>query len=55
LASRQATLQSLEAQQRGLNDQVALSTLSASFTMEPVIVEQEDSVPRNFIDGLVAG
>ena len=55
LASRQATLQSLEAQKRGLDDQVAMSTLHVSFTTEPVIVEEEDEGPKNFVDGLIAG
>ncbi len=55
LASRQATLQSLEAQKRGLDDQVSMSTLNVSFTTEPVIVEEEDDSPKNFVDGLIAG
>ena len=55
LASRQATLQSLDAHKRGLDDQVSMSTLMVSFTTEPVIVDDEDDSPKNFIDGLVAG
>jgi len=55
LASRQATLQSLEAQKRGLDDQVAMSTLNVSFTTEPIVVEEEDDSPKNFVDGLKAG
>lgn len=53
LASRQAELESLEAEQRGLNDQVSLSTIKLSLTTVPVVVE-EDS-PSNFFDGLAAG
>ncbi len=55
LASRQATLQSLEAQKRGLDDQVSMSTLNVSFTTEPIVVEEEDDSPKNFVDGLIAG
>jgi len=55
LASRQATLQSLEAQKRGLDDQVSMSTLMVSFTTEPIVVEEDEDAPGNFIDGLVAG
>jgi len=53
LASRQAELESLEAEQRGLNDQVSLSTITLSLTTVPVVVV-EDS-PSNFFDGLAAG
>ena len=55
LASRQATLQSLEAQKRGLDDQVSMSTLNVSFTTEPIVVEEEDDSPKNFVDGLKSG
>ena len=48
-------MQSLEAQKRGLDDQVSMSTLNVSFTTEPVIVEEEDDSPKNFVDGLIAG
>ncbi|WP_159451275.1 DUF4349 domain-containing protein [Demequina sp. NBRC 110054] len=54
LASRQAELQSLEAQQRGLGDQVSLSTIDLSLTTEPIVIIEEES-PSNFWDGLVAG
>jgi len=54
LASRQADLESLEAQQRGLADQVSLSTITLSLTTEPVAIEEDES-PATFIDGLLAG
>lgn len=54
LAGRQGQLQSLEAQQRGLGDQVSLATIELSLTTEPVVVVDEDS-PSNFWDGLVSG
>lgn len=53
LASRQADLESLEAQQRGLGDQVALSTIELSLTTVPVAIEDES--PSTFFDGLAAG
>lgn len=53
LDQRQANLESLEAQQRGLNDQVSMSTIELSLTTEPVIVV--DDSPRSFWDGLVTG
>lgn len=55
LSSRQAQLQSLEAQQRGLNDQVSLSTIYLSLTTEPVVVVVDDDTPSNFWEGLVDG
>lgn len=55
LAARQAQLQSLEAQQRGLDDQVSLSTIDLSLTTEPVEVVEEDDSPKSFWDGLVSG
>ncbi|WNM24214.1 DUF4349 domain-containing protein [Demequina capsici] len=55
LASRQAELQSLEAQQRGLSDQVALSTIELSLTTEPVDAIIIDDSPSNFWDGIVSG
>ncbi|MCB2411625.1 DUF4349 domain-containing protein [Demequina sp. TTPB684] len=56
LAARQAQLQSLEAQQRGLDDQVSLSTIDLSLTTEPIeVVEEEDDSPKSFWDGLVSG
>ncbi|MFV0286474.1 MAG: DUF4349 domain-containing protein, partial [Demequina sp.] len=53
LDGRQAELESLEARQRGLNDQVAMSTIELSLTTEPV-VEVDDS-PASFLDGLESG
>lgn len=54
LANRQAELESLEARQRGLDDQVSMSTIYLSLTTEPVVIVDEDS-PDSFWDGLVAG
>lgn len=53
LAGRQAELQSLEAQQRGLDDQVSMSTIDLSLTTEPVVMV--DDSPETFWDGLVSG
>ncbi|WP_062306087.1 DUF4349 domain-containing protein [Demequina subtropica] len=53
LDSRQAELESLEARQRGLDDQVSMSTIDLSLTTEPV-VEVDDS-PRSFWSGLESG
>ncbi len=53
LARRQAELQSLEARQRGLDDQVSMSTIDLSLTTEPVVVV--DDSPETFWDGLVSG
>jgi len=55
LDGRQAELQSLEAQQRGLNDQVSMSTIDLSLTTEPVVIVIEDDSPATFWDGLVSG
>ena len=55
LASRQAELQSLEAQQRGLHDQVSMSTIDLSLTTVPVVVAEVDNSPHNFWDGLTSG
>ncbi len=56
LAGRQAELEALEARQRGLGDQVALSTIDLSLTTEPIEVEEEEDEPRpNFMDGLSTG
>lgn len=55
LAGRQAELESLEAQQRGLEDQVSMSTITLSLTTEPVVIVVEDTSPDSFWDGLVAG
>ncbi|WP_159449096.1 DUF4349 domain-containing protein [Demequina sp. NBRC 110055] len=53
LDNRQAELESLQARERGLSDQVALSTIELSLTTEPV-VDVDDS-PASFWDGLVSG
>jgi hypothetical protein len=53
LASRQAELQSLEAQQRGLHDQVSMSTIDLSLTTKPVVIV--DDSPQTFWDGLASG
>lgn len=55
LSRRQAELESLEAQQRGLKDQVAMSTIDLSLTTEPVENVEKDDSPDSFWDGLVAG
>lgn len=55
LSMRQAELESLQAQQRGLKDQVSLSTITLSLTTEPVVVVEEDDSPSNFWEGLVEG
>ncbi|WP_062464156.1 DUF4349 domain-containing protein [Demequina soli] len=53
LDDRQARLESLEARQRGLADQVAMSTIDLSLTTEPVVLV--DDSPRSFWGGLVSG
>ncbi|WP_430867810.1 DUF4349 domain-containing protein [Demequina aurantiaca] len=53
LDRRQAELEGLEARQRGLEDQVSMSTIALSLTTEPVVVV--DDAPETFWDGLVAG
>lgn len=53
LDGRQAELQSLEAQQRGLDDQVSMSTIGLSLTTEPVVIV--DDSPETFWGGLVSG
>lgn len=55
LASRQAQLESLEARQRGLNDQVSMSTIDLSLTTEPMEIEEEKPEPLTFLDGLESG
>ncbi|WP_083883722.1 DUF4349 domain-containing protein [Nocardia higoensis] len=52
LSSRQGELDSLTAQQRRLDDQVALSTLTISITAPG---NGSGAGPDNFLDGLVAG
>lgn len=53
LDSRQAELESLEARQRGLSDQVSMSTIDLSLTTEPVVIIKDN--PKTFWDGVVAG
>jgi hypothetical protein len=53
LDRRQAELESLEAHQRGLNDQVSMSTIELSLTTEPVVIV--DDAPETFWDGLETG
>lgn len=53
LAGRQAELESLEARQRGLDDQVSMSTIDLSLTTEPVVIV--DDSPRTFWGGLESG
>ncbi len=53
LDGRQAELQSLEARQRGLNDQVSMSTIGLSLTTEPVVII--DDAPETFWDALESG
>ncbi|WP_291378030.1 DUF4349 domain-containing protein [Demequina sp.] len=54
LDGRQAELESLEAHQRGLNDQVSMSTIDLSLTTEPVVIVEDDG-PETFWDGLTSG
>ncbi|WP_296667814.1 DUF4349 domain-containing protein [Demequina sp.] len=53
LDSRQAQLESLEARQRGLDDQVSMSTIALSLTTEPVVIV--DDAPQTFLGGLESG
>ncbi len=53
LDGRQARLESLEARQRGLDDQVSMSRIDLSLTTEPVVIV--DDAPESFWDGLVSG
>lgn len=55
LDGRQAELQGLEARQRGLDDQVSMSTIDLSLTTEPVVIVAVDDSPETFWDGLVSG
>ncbi|MFX0580461.1 DUF4349 domain-containing protein [Nocardia nepalensis] len=52
LSSRQGELDSLTAQKRRLDDQVALSTLTIDITTED---KKSDEGPTNFWDGIVSG
>ncbi len=53
LDGRQARLESLEARQRGLDDQVSMSTIDLSLTTEPIVIV--DDAPRSFWGGLESG
>ncbi|WP_052405571.1 DUF4349 domain-containing protein [Demequina mangrovi] len=53
LDSRQSQLESLEARQRGLDDQVSMSTIDLSLTTEPVVIV--DDSPHTFGTGLASG
>lgn len=55
LTTRQAELDSLEAQRAWLSDQVSMSTLTVSFTSEPVRGEASGSVWRQSWDTFVSG
>ena len=55
LSTRQAELDSLEAQRTWLSDQVSMSTLTVSFTSEPVRGEASGSVWRQSWDAFVSG
>lgn len=54
LSYRQSRLESLEARQRGLDDQVSMSTIDLSLTTEPVVIVDEEG-PQDFWEGLVSG
>lgn len=53
LSSRQAELESLQAQQRALGDKVALSTITLRLVSEPLPPEEDE--PNTFFTGLTAG
>jgi len=55
LDRRQAQLESLEARQRGLDDQVSMSTIDLSLTTEPVVVIIEEEEPQTFWGALQSG
>jgi len=52
ISDRQAQLESMEAQQRYLADQVSMSTVTLNLVTEQVVPDPE---PVTFVDGLVAG
>lgn len=54
LSGRQATLESLEAQQRGLADQVSMATIELTLTTEPIAIEDDDASP-SFLHALGSG
>ncbi|WP_061961129.1 DUF4349 domain-containing protein [Demequina flava] len=53
LDRRRAELESLEARQRALDDQVSMSTIDLSLTTEPVVIVDDE--PTNFLSGLETG
>jgi hypothetical protein len=55
IADRQADLESLEAQQRGLEDQISMSTITLTLTSDPIPVEEPPTEPANFWTGLGVG
>ena len=52
IADRQATLESMEAEKRSLDDQVSMSTIDVSFTSEAVAPVD---TPDTFLSGIVTG
>ena len=52
IADRQATLESMEAEKRSLDDQVSMSTIEVSFTSEAVAPVD---TPDTFLSGIVTG
>ena len=55
IAERQAHLEALEAQQRGLEDQISMSTITLTLTSDPIPVEDPPTEPANFWTGLGVG
>ncbi|WP_062070196.1 DUF4349 domain-containing protein [Demequina sediminicola] len=53
LDSRRSELESLEARQRGLSDQVSMSTVDLSLTTEPAVLV--DDSPSTFLGGIETG
>ena len=55
IADRQAQLEALEAQQRGLEDQISMSTITLTLTSDPIPVKNPPAQPATFFTGLAAG
>lgn len=55
LDGRQAELEALTARQRGLDDQVSMSTIDLSLTTEPIVAVETSDDPDSFWDGLTTG
>ncbi|WP_062077026.1 DUF4349 domain-containing protein [Demequina globuliformis] len=53
LDSRRSELEALEARERGLADQVSMSTVDLSLTTEPIVEVDDD--PDSFLSGLQSG